>query len=307
MDKIKAILWVSVVIFVVTSCNNDEEIFNPQPSPGPKIYTLPIVVHIFHFGEPVGSGYNLSKAQIESQIRVLNEDFRRKEGTRGFNEHPAGGDARIEFVLASTAPDGSPTDGIVRIEAKEGEVHFRNYEYYASISYWDPKHYINVWTEPLPTNLNDLVLGLSTFPETDLPGWEIMERDGPVIYEGIFVNAAHFGESDLISDYNLGRTLTHELGHYLGLFHPWGKGDCTNNDYCDDTPAVRRAHGGCAENAPIGCDGEVAMVENFMNYTSDRCMNVFTNGQIERMHYVLENSKNRKSLLTSPGLPLPQM
>ncbi len=298
----KDLLWL-LVLALTMACESDDEVGTSQPAPGPKIYTLPIVVHILHYGEALGVGYNLSKAQIESQIRVLNEDFRRKEGTRGYNEHVAGGDAQIEFVLASIGPDGTETDGIIRVKVKKGEVIFRSYDYYASLSYWNPEHYINVWTEPLPEGVNDLVLGFSTFPETDLPGSEFMDRYEPIGYEGILINTAHFGVSDLDSDYNLGRTLTHEMGHYLGLMHTWGTGDCENNDYCDDTPAVKKAYGNCSANAPLGCDGEKVMVENYMNYTADKCMNVFTNDQISRMHYVLENTKTRKSLLSSPGLP----
>jgi len=77
-----------------------------------EVYRIPIVVHILHLGEAIGEGTNLSEAQIISQIAVINHDFRRKAGTRGYNEHPDGGDARIEFVLAQRDPDGTPTNGL---------------------------------------------------------------------------------------------------------------------------------------------------------------------------------------------------
>lgn len=83
------------------------------------VYRIPVVVHILHTGEPVGEGFNFSDERIIAQIRILNEDFRRKEGTPGFNAHPDGADTRIEFFLAQTDPQGNPTSGIVRINRSE--------------------------------------------------------------------------------------------------------------------------------------------------------------------------------------------
>jgi hypothetical protein len=269
-------------------------------------------VHVVHNGEPVGEGYNLSDARIERQIEFLNEDFRRREGTRGFNTHPDGGDARIEFVLAHAAPNGSSTNGINRVdvrsdggaipsvEALETE-QVSIFDFYAYLGYWDPESYLNVWTLPLP-GLEDVFLGKSTGPDTELPGGDLFVPGEPFQAEGILVNAAHFGETAGPSLHNLGRTLTHEVGHYLGLLHTWGGGDCENNDHCGDTPAVDAPVMGCADPAPLGCDGRPIMVENYMNYTSDACMSTFTNDQIERMRYVLQNSPRRTTLLTSPGL-----
>src|SRR5690606_13985478 len=104
------------VAVIVAACG--DSVTEPAPpGPTPDVYTIPIVVHVIHDGEPIGEGPNLSVERIESQIRVLNEDFRRKPGTRGHNTHPDGGDARMEFVLARIAPDGSPTGGINRVAA----------------------------------------------------------------------------------------------------------------------------------------------------------------------------------------------
>src|SRR5690606_5227749 len=97
------------------------------------------------------------------------------------------------------------------------------------------------------------------------------------------------------SRYGLGRTLTHEVGHYLGLLHPWGDGSCETNDYCDDTPPVSGPTNGCHATA-IACDGRPAMTENYMDFIDDACMNVFTADHVRRMRYVLENSPNRISL-----------
>lgn len=285
-------------MIVLKSCNTDNVITPPQED---KIYKIPVVIHVVYLGEEIGEGHNLSAEQIESQIRVLNEDYRKKEGTRGYNNHPDGGDARIEFVLAKTNPEGKATNGIVRINAAEtGEpVQFRNREYYASLSYWNPKHYLNIWTEPMPDELIGIVLGEATGPQTDLPAAELFLPGEPAQPEGILINAAHFGESEIDSDYNLGRTLTHEVGHYLGLLHTWGTRECHTNDYCTDTPPVTK------EFSNVACDGTPAMSTNFMTYSPDKVMNIFTNDQITRMHYVLEHSPYRKTLINSPGLRPP--
>ena len=266
-----------------------------------KIYKIPAVVHVLHRGEPVGEENNISKERIEAQIRILNEDFRRKEGTPGFNTHPDGGDARIEFVLAKTSPDGEPTDGIIRVDMTQFENPTDDgiiFNYYAYYSYWNPEDYLNIWT--VPDWPKDVLLGMATGPITDLPGGDTFEKPDPT--DGIIINAPHFGPSDMKSDHNLGRTATHEIGHYLGLLHIWGAVGCDKDDYCEDTPPQNKSHGGCPAGPPLACDGRPAMIENYMDYTADRCMNIFTNDQISRMHTVLENSPRRKSLLTSPGL-----
>lgn len=302
----------SAIALTLAACGDaDGGITTPPPTPpdsAPQVYTIPIVVHVIHNGEPVGAGSNLSVERIQSQIRVLNEDFRREPGTRGYNTHPDGGDARIEFVLARIAPDGSPTDGINRVDASTtpnptppGSL----YDHYAYYGYWDPERYVNVWTMPLSEDLIDTLLGMATGPETDLPGADRLEPGEPFQAEGILISAWHFGVSDLDSDHNLGRTLTHEMGHYLGLLHTWGAGDCEENDHCADTPPVSEPVTSCASPPPPGCKGTPVMVENYMNWTSDRCMNTFTNDQIARMRYVLENSPRRKGLPTSPGLGRP--
>lgn len=289
----------SALAFSVLASCGDGNVTTPDIDP--VVYRLPVVVHVIHQGEPIGTGHNLSAERIASQIRVLNEDYRRKPGTRGFNTHPDGGDARIEFVLASEAPDGTPTDGIVRIDAAAtpnptppGSPVF---DYYAYYSYWDPSRYINVWTMPLSEDLIDTVLGMATGPETDLPGADLLVPGEPDQAEGILINAHHFGESDIASVHNLGRTLTHEMGHYLGLLHTWGGGDCDTNDYCADTPPVSEPVRGCPATPPPSCDGRPIMIENYMNWTSDGCMSTFTNDQIARMHYVLENSPRRRTLM----------
>lgn len=300
-----------VLLLITSSCEQEDPVADPEipkdpEAPGKLEYRIPVVVHVLHKGEPEGTGYNLSTDRIERQIAILNEDFQRKEGTRGYNEHPDGADSGITFILAKTDPDGNPTNGIVRIDAtglrNPVPTNYR-FDFNAWYSYWDHTQYLNVWVEPFSEATVDLYLGVATGPSADLPGIELMQPGEPLQAEGILINSFHFGETDLESEFNLGRTLTHEVGHYLGLLHLWGNRDCATNDYCADTPPVTRWTVGCPKEGLIACDGTPAMVRNYMDWTSDACAHIFTRDQVSRMHYVLETS--RKSLLTSKGLAEP--
>lgn len=281
-----------------------------------EVHQIPVVVHIIHNGESIGEGTNISSEQIASQIRVLNEDFRRKEGTRGFNDHPNGEDAGIEFIMAKSSPEGKTTDGIVRVDINQftrpsfGGNMVALGAYY---SIWNPHQYLNIWAFP---GIQDFGLGEARFPISDLPGLD--EENNFVIpgidflhgvpvndIDGVAINTIHFGEVEINSNYHLGRTGTHEIGHFLGLYHTWGdegfEGSCDIDDYCGDTPNVSSRTIGCPLNK-LACDGLKAMIENYMDYTNDECMNIFTSDQVFRMRTVLENSPRRKSLLTSKGL-----
>jgi len=207
-------------------------------------YKIPVVVHVLHSGEPVGEGFNYSVARIESQIRILNEDFRRKEGTPGFNSHPNGGDSRIEFILAQIDPEGLPTNGIVRVDMDS--VHLQPLPPWTGdiiticsrYSYWNPDQYLNIWCMDigLPSGL---YFGSGRFPVSDLEGLDTQSPDG----DGVFINALNFGVGDTnaVPNYDKGRSLTHEMGHFLGLLHTFesfnNNGECgEHGDYCDDTP-----------------------------------------------------------------------
>lgn len=304
MNTFKLNTIVFVLMLILASCNNDDNINSPIVSdPETEIFYLPVVVHVMHEGEMVGEGQNLSVERIKRQIEILNEDYRRKEGTRGYNNHPDGGDSKIEFVLAKQDPNGNPINGINRIDINSNNVPNLGYiqNHYAQYAYWNPNYYINIWTTPLNESAECLVFGLASGPETDLPGTELLSIPQTGDAEGILINSMHFGESNTECQARYGRTLTHEMGHYLGLLHTWGGADCDNNDYCDDTPAVDKP----VYNADfMGCEGEPAMVNNYMNWSDDELMNTFTNDQIARMHYVLKTHQGRKALWSSPALKL---
>lgn len=266
------------------------------------VYRIPVVVHILHTGEPVGEGFNFSDERIVTQIRTLNEDFRRKEGTPGFNAHPDGADTHIEFFLAQTDPQGNPTSGIVRINRSavpppSGPSDLITLS--SAYSYWNPEHYLNIWCWDV--GFHGIYFGKSTFPVSNLKG---LSTEDLTVADGLFINAINFGrgEDHTLPNYDGGRTLTHEMGHFLGLLHTFGPAnDCDYSDYCEDTPPQRTATNGCPQEKPFACDGRPVMIENYMDYSYDRCMNIFTREQSERMHVVLENSPRRKSLVV-PGI-----
>ena len=295
-----------LLIALLVGCESSTEPTSESPADAPA-YRIPVVVHVLHEGEPEGQGANLSTARIERQIEILNEDFGRKAGTPGENDHPSSVDARIEFVLARQTPEGTPTHGIHRVDITQVEntVPPGNlFDHFAAYGYWDHTSYLNVWSLPFDADTIDVFLGLATGPRTDLPGADLLLAGEPIQSEGVLINHWHLGESPDSSEHGMGRTLTHEIGHYLGLLHLWGAGDCENNDFCEDTPPVSSPSLGCAT-PRVDCDGNPAMSNNYMDWTSDPCMTLFTRDQIERMRHVLRTSPERISLRNSPALSAP--
>ncbi len=273
------------------------------------VVELPVVVHIIHSGEPIGTGANISDAQIYSQINSTNEDFRRTPDSRGYNAHPDGADTEIQFCLAQIDPDGNPTTGINRVNLGVSEWNRDEFNATAKpATQWDPEKYANLWVvesfEPLAGGF--ILLGYAQFPSASgLPGLS----GGAANTDGVVMISSTFGTLDADDGtFNLrneiyGRTTTHEIGHWLGLRHIWGDGGCSVDDYCDDTPRASAPNYGCS--ASNSCDDTTYgwpnnppdMVENYMDYSGDLCMNIFTNEQKERMRTVLENSPRRASLL----------
>ncbi|CAM1373528.1 M43 family zinc metalloprotease [Tenacibaculum xiamenense] len=288
------------IIGIIFSCNKDENDTPSTPTP-PTLYTLPIVVHVIHGGENIGEGSNLSDERIKEQIKSLNDDFRRKKGTLGENNSPISDDSFIQFKLAQRDANGAPTNGIIRINYYENDPDRdeseRPHDWLPRLAYWNPEKYINVWVYG-GLNRNE-ALGYATIPTTNLPG---LEEELVAVGDGIMINAHHFGKSEIQDGAHLGKTLTHEMGHFLGLFHIWGRYDGKHcheqDDYIEDTPPVAGPIENC-DNPPLACDGKIAPVNNYMNITYDKCLNEFTKDQIERMRYVLKHAVRRKSLTNS--------
>ena len=264
------------------------------------IYTIPVVVHVIHNGEEPGEGSNISFEQIEDQIRILNEDFR-KMNPDTINTpdvfKPVAADIGVEFVLARQDPDGLPTNGVQRMTGSKSSWTMSDGSAMKALSYWPAEDYVNIWVAPLA---NDLI-GYAEFPISDLDGLEgVPDRR---LQDGIVVDYQYFGSVGNITSGSLGRTTTHEVGHFLGLLHIWGDGGCGVDDFCEDTPDADASTNGCPLNKE-SC-GSKDMIQNYMDYTSDVCMSLFTLDQKTRIRTVLENSPRRNSLLTSPGLITP--
>ncbi|MEM7375239.1 MAG: PKD domain-containing protein [Bacteroidota bacterium] len=259
-----------------------------------EVYSLPVVVHVVYSN----SVENISDAQVMSQIEVLNQDYRRTNLDQSRTDQEFKNlavDTGIEFCMATVDPQGNPTNGIDRISLSGSPfVEQTINEEIKPATIWDPNKYFNIWV----LNIAEGVLGFAQFPmSSGLSG--IPQLPATSQSDGVVINYFAFGTIGTVSDpFNKGRTATHEIGHWLGLRHVWGDGACEVDDFCGDTPPTPEAHFGCPT-ASISCDGTRAMVQNFMEYTNDACMNLFTRDQKRRMRTVLENSPRRKSLLTS--------
>ena len=276
------------------------------------VITIPVVVHVIYNGQNIGVAPNITDAQVVSQIKVLNEDFRRMIGTPGYNTNSVGADTQIQFELAQVDPNGNPTNGIDRVSlCQEAWAENEINETVKPNTIWDPTQYLNMWTVQF---VDSTILGYAQFPDASgLAGLD--PSGGSANTDGVVSNYNVFGsrvDDDgtfiLQSTYDKGRTMTHEVGHWLGLRHIWGDGigdeeknikDCNASDYCDDTPQVAWQHSTCGifDTCPLS-EGK-DMPENYMDYTPDACMNIFTQNQKDRITTIINNAARRSTLKTS--------
>jgi hypothetical protein len=284
-----------------------KELKNDQIKSERGVVVLPIVFHVLHSGTAVGNGLNLSSSFINAQLQQLNDDFRRAPGTAGFNTNPVGSDLEIEFCMAAVDPDGNvlAEPGIDRINAPA--IGLQNPGYTTGYmdntvkpaTIWDPEQYVNVWITPINLFFFN-VLGYAQFPSASgLAG--LNANEGAATTDGVVVSTETVGSISFPNPsggaVGGGRTLTHELGHFFGLRHIWGDGGCSADDFCLDTPESNGSNSGC-QIGSSSC-GSVDMVENYMDYSDDACMNIFTQDQKARVDAVLLNSPRRVELLSS--------
>jgi len=256
------------------------------------IFTIPTVIHIVH----KNTLQNISDAQVLSQIQVLNEDFRRKNADTIYTASeflPIAADTEIEFCLATLDPLGQPTTGITRTPTTRafGINDTIKFTDMGGRDIWDASKYLNIWVGEIEGG----ILGYAQFPGAN------SNTDGVVIdyrYFGIMGTAT--------APFNLGRTATHEVGHWLNLFHIWGDGGCNLDDAVADTPIAgspNYTNPPCTSLSPNSCIAATNdlpdMFQNYMDYSSDACMNLFTLGQKTRMRAMLEIGGPRASLLLS--------
>lgn len=299
-----------------------------------EVLTIPVVFHVVHLGESVGDGTNISDEQIISCIDNLNHRFRGDINalsslTDVYDEYELSLvlDSKIEFCLASRDPNNNPTDGILR---HNGSGIFYNGESYAqdgvsgvgsqsgvdqsylktTLGCWDTNEYFNLWvvSEIDGNNGNNGTQGFSYLGPTGNNCWY-----GPVCLYNVVGTT---GTLKLGRDLNA--TMTHEIGHAFGLYHTFNGGctstsTCTNGDFIADTPPTS-SNNGCTPNN----DCSDAMLENYMDYTSQDCKTSFTQNQIETMRnqiwnqlsgLIIDNvncqSPNSKDIaVTSTSLPL---
>ncbi len=255
-----------------------KEWVNANPNYSTKtIITIPIVVHVVWRTNT----HNISDAQIQSQIAVLNKDYRRTNidaiNTPNVWQTVAA-DCEIEFCLATIDPNGQPTNGINRVETNHGKFGMNNDIHTSSLGGaddWPNNDYLNIWV----CDISDGLLGYATQPSSWI-------GDG----DGLVIGHKYFGTTGTVQPpYNKGRTATHEIGHWLNLKHLWGSSGSCGDDQVNDTPKQETENYSCPgfpQNAnscnTTNANGDMFM--NYMDYTNDACMNLFTNDQKTRMH-----------------------
>lgn len=290
---------------------------NPNHKTAAANYVIPVVFHIIHGGQNEGNFPNVSQAQINSQITILNNDF---AGT-GLNVNNISGtnfssslisNCNVTFCLAEKDPSGNtlPQKGINRLNYNTNswtnptsftsssafQTYVNNTIKPASI--WDPTRYLNIWISDVNSSVG--LLGYATFPSgSTLSG--LSSGLGTASTDGVWCWTRAIGNTGTVQyPYDQGRTLTHEVGHWLGLRHIWGDGTCAT-DYCNDTPTQQGANIGCPTYPNITCsngpNGDMFM--NFMDYCEDACLYMFTPDQRTRIQTAMANGQFRTQLTAS--------
>jgi len=256
---------------------------------------IPVVVHVVYNTDEE----NIPDEYITSQIDALNADYGLTNSDQNQIPLPfqsAAVNCDISFCLAITDPNGNPSNGITRTFTDRIDFNtddaMKN-STTGGINPWPSESYLNIW-------VCDLAQGFLGYTYQPGASSEI---------DGVVIDCKHFGVNGTFGgNYNKGRTTTHEVGHWINLYHPWGQGgsnpDCSDDDFVDDTPLSPGPNYNCANfpnNASAACNnlpyGDMFM--NFMDYSYDNCLLLFTQGQKDRM--VAAISTARSGLLSSGG------
>ena len=255
-------------------------------------YRMTVVVHVVY----ANAAENISTAQVNSQIAVLNRDYRSKNSDRSKTPTPWKGlvsDAFVEFQLATRDPQGKPTNGITRTKttcaafiADDDGIKSKATD---GVDPWPTDKYLNLWVcGTLKDSRGHDLLGYAQFP------------GGPPATDGVVIWNRSFGtKGSAVDPFNLGRTATHEIGHFLNLRHIWGDApNCIGDDLVADTPPAEDANYNKPTFPHITCSNGPSgdMFVNYMDYVDDDTMFMFTSGQVSRMHATLDGP--RKSLVS---------
>jgi hypothetical protein len=241
------------------------------------VVTIPVRVHVIYNN----TQQNISDAQIQSQITVLNRDFRKTNPDAG--QVPAAftglaSDMQIQFTLVSIdRKASSKTSWGTRDAMKSSRK--------GGVDPVDPANNLNIWI----CNIGGGILGYAQFP------------GGAAATDGVVIGPEYFGSSSLASGYyaapyDKGRTATHEVGHWLNLRHIWGDANC-GNDLVADTPTQQTANYGCPAFPHRTCSNNGDMSMNYMDYTDDICMYMFSNGQATRSRALFASDGARRTFV----------
>lgn len=286
---------------------SQKDVNDPNP-----IYQIPVVVHVV-YNTPQE---NISSDLIYSQIARLNRDYRRLNADTVDTRSeflPVAADAGIEFYLAGVDPQGNPTGGITRTQTDRMDfapdflgngLDEMKQSSTGGVDAWDTDNYLNIWVCDLLGDASLFqILGFA-YPPATAPNWPANSSASSPEFEGVVVHYQVFGNDSPLATGPLsiadkGRTAVHEVGHYLGLRHIWGDalfGDgCAEDDGLDDTPnASANAGQVCNFNSNSCADSPVDfpdMIENYMDYAEEECMNMFTQDQVDIMRSMLETAR----------------
>ena len=251
-----------------------------------SVVTIPVVFQVIYSN----AAENISDNRLFDQLNVLNADFSRTN-SNSVNT-PAvfasiGANTNIQFCLAKRDPNGNATTGIVRTNTSTSPLpNFPS----NIVTPWNTTQYLNIYVG----NFNG-ILGISPYP------------GGNPLYDYICVLYSSVGGPNFpgtyTPQYHLGRTATHEIGHWLNLIHISGDDGsaCSGTDQVSDTPNQADQNFNCPSFPLVSCsngpNGDMYM--NYMDYTDDACMNIFTLGQSARMNSAITTWRN--ALTTSLG------
>jgi Pregnancy-associated plasma protein-A/Secretion system C-terminal sorting domain/Bacterial pre-peptidase C-terminal domain/Fibronectin type III domain len=274
--------------------NHAQEFERGQHTAVRNIITIPVVVHVVYNT----TTQNISDAQIQSQITVLNNDFRKLNSDASLVPSAfasLAADAEIQFCLAQRDPNGAATTGITRTQTSTTGFSTNDGVKKATSGGkdpWNTTQYLNLWV----CNMTGGILGYAQFP------------GGTVATDGVVIGYNCFGNiGTAAAPYNKGRTATHEVGHWLNLFHIWGDDGtaCTGSDQVTDTPNQADENYGCPTYPNASCSNTSDMYMNYMDYTDDACMYMFSTGQKTRMRALFAAGGARVGLTTSQGCVAP--